>query len=167
MRVPILQEIKIPERHPHAIEKLLKQHHIGLQPLYWVSDIPFAEELYGLLDLLEECFRQMHVDSHFPYAFYIVTNLIEKHSFFPIVTSVNQLPLHFKQKSKRPKAKEQVIAQKIEILTHLVQAGDLTDRREGLKLIGKKSRALYRSSREHAMLHELLEKMMENAHKEK
>lgn len=167
MRIPILQEIIIPDRHPQALVKQLKAHHLGQLPTYWVSDIPLADELLGFLDLMESCLREMHVDAHFPFPFYIVSTVIADHSFFPVIANVTLLPSHFQQKNKRPKAKEQVLAQKVEIMAQLLQALDLSERRDGLRMIGKKTRALYRHAKEHALLSDMLQKMMDNAHQEK
>lgn len=128
MRSPVFQKIEFNDYGVSAMMATLDKVNLGEVPVYWQSDIGHREELENFLSRLFQLLDSMKVNPKFPYPFYIVTDLLTDHFFFPVVARVDQLPVFFNIRAQRLTAKEIVMANKCALVAEKIRNLELEEK---------------------------------------
>lgn len=125
MKTPILEEFKLKSIDKAEIEINVKHYKVGHQPLYIDASRLERDRLINLLGLLSNVFEEENLSPKFPYPFYIITDLEDIWTRFPILRSLEDLPDYFQFEATRPTTKEQKILDFIDISASNIRNEDV------------------------------------------
>lgn len=125
MKTPILEEFKLKSIDKDEIIEAVKKYRVGHQPLYLDASKLQRERLVKLLGLLSNVLEEMNLSPKFPYPFYIISDIEDIWSSFPIFKSLKALPTYFQFEATRPTNKEQKVLDFIDIAASNIRNEDV------------------------------------------
>ena len=116
MKIPIYAEVSfenLDQMNLNDIKKALQKARVGLTPSYIITHHLNSQELLSFMTLLEQALDELNLSERFPYPLYLISNDLTTHPRFYIEKNIESLPIHFFQKVKRLKPKEELLLSKV------------------------------------------------------
>lgn len=124
MNIPIFQEIFVNDITKSNLESMLEAANFGLGPIFCDAAILDQDNLNNFIHLLIEISEEYQINLKVPYPIYIITDKIIHHSDICIISSIEQLPKYFFQKTRHLKSQEIPLFNKSKILRLKISALD-------------------------------------------
>ncbi|MFG1492089.1 hypothetical protein ACRXCV_11730 [Halobacteriovorax sp. GFR7] len=125
MKTPILEEFKLKAIDKEEIKLAMKTYRVGHQPLYLDASKLQRDRLIKLLGLLSNVLEEENLSPKFPYPFYIISDIEDIWTRFPIFKSLEDLPKYYQFEAARPTNKEQKILDFIDISASNIRNEDV------------------------------------------
>jgi len=157
MRIPSFKEFQLEATDVVSIEEAISSCQVGEQPFYLMAHQFDKDALDKLLSNISRIFKFLKIDPHFPYPFYVVTELLHDHEFFPIANSLGHLPDHFKVKIKKLRHKELDILQKTRITAEKIRNKPIIEKIKSIESSFSNHKELYELCKETQFYQEIHE----------
>lgn len=141
MKVPSIEELKLEGLDLTDLITQLKKR-VGSGPYFIKLNTKSYNETARIIDNLTKALSALHIDPHFPYPIYIISEHDIILSPFSIFKHEDELPRFFKVKSMRLKSKELSLLQKSTILAKRVSNHRIEDISNDLNIAINNQRAL-------------------------
>lgn len=125
MKTPILEEFKLKAIDKVEIKANVKHYRVGHQPVYLDASRLDRNRLIKLLGLLSNVLEEENLSPKFPYPFYIISEIEDVWTKFPIFKSIEDLPKYYQFEPTRPTTKEQKILDFIDISASNIRNEDV------------------------------------------
>ena len=125
MKTPILEEFKLKSIDKVEIKANLKHYRVGHKPVYLDASRLKRDRLIKLLGLLSNVMEEENLSPKFPYPFYIISDIEDIWTKFPIFKSIEELPSYYQFEATRPTTKEQKILDFIDISASNIRNEDV------------------------------------------
>lgn len=159
MKLPVFEEVKTSDFSVSALEKLLHQTGAGKTPLCIHLDATEPQSALEQANNIAKALTQLGIHPQLPFPCYLISPVLQGHSELPVVALEQDLPSHFRKKTKRLKNKEQSILNRVRLVADKLNNQNLPQLDEGLKLEMKEHRKLYKLTRETHFLELLLKRL--------
>lgn len=156
MKVPSIEELKF---ESYELTELITQvkKKVGTGPYFIRLSGKSYNETANIIDGLTKAFSALHIDPHFPYPIYIISEHDIILSPFSIFQKDEDLPRFFKIKSMRLKSKELSLLQKSIIMAKRVSNHRIEGINDDLNVPVNNQRALRDLVKENSYYEDLLQ----------
>lgn len=156
MKLPVFEEVKTTDFSVPVLVKLLHRAGAGRSAIYIHLTAKDIEQAQIQADSIVQAFEQLSVHPNLPYPCYIISPVLKYHSVLNVVPLEQNLPSHFRQKTKRLKNKEQSLLNRVKLVSDKITNLDLTQLDQTVRTEMKEHKKLYKLTRETHFLEMLL-----------
>ncbi len=125
MKTPILEEFKLKSIDKEEIQAAIKSFRVGHQPLFLDASKLERDRLIKLLGLLSNCLEEQNLSPKFPYPFYVISEIEDIWTGFPVFKTLEDLPTYYQFEATRPTNKEQKVLDFIDISASNIRNEDV------------------------------------------
>jgi len=156
MKLPVFEEVKTTDFSVPVLVKLLHRAGAGRSAIYIHLTAKEAEQAQTQADAVVSAFEQLGVHPNLPYPCYVISPILKFHPVLNVVALEQNLPSHFRQKTKRLKNKEQSLLNRVKLVSDKITNLDLSELDQAVKTEMKEHKKLYKLTRETHFLEMLL-----------
>ncbi len=159
MKLPVFEEIKTNDYSISALVRLLHKAGAGKTALYIHLTATQIDAAHEQADNIAQALEELGVHPKLPYPFYLISPVLKHHPLLTIISIEQDLPAHFRKKTKRLKNKEQSLLNRVKLVSEKLTNIDLNELDQDVKLQMKEHRKLYKLTKETHFLEMLLKSM--------
>lgn len=161
MKLPVFEEVKVPNFEIQTLVKIFHRYGAGQVPCFIYLSAENENQARMQIDHIVKALQELEVHPQIPYPFYAITKHVQSHPDLPIVPTEEDLPQHFYKKSKRLKSKEQSLLNRVRLVADKLTNQDLITTDENIRQEMSLHKELYRLTRE-THFYELILKKLKN-----
>ena len=156
MKLPVFEEVKTTDFSVPVLVKLLHRAGAGRSAIYIHLSAKEVELANSQADAVVSAFEQLGLHPNLPYPCYVISPVLKFHAILNVVPLEQNLPSHFRQKTKKLKNKEQSLLNRVKLVSDKITNLDLTELDKAVKAEMKEHKKLYKLTRETHFLEMLL-----------
>tara|TARA_R100000656_G_scaffold96920_1_gene70364 strand:+ start:306 stop:788 length:483 start_codon:yes stop_codon:yes gene_type:complete len=156
MKLPVFEEVKTSDFSVSILMKHLHRAGAGKSPIFIHLDPADPVLANQQADCVHEALIGLDIHPQLPYPCYIVTPALKDHADLPHARAEQDLPSHFRKKSKRLKNKEQSLLNRVRLVADKLTNEDLGQLDKEVQSEMKEHKKLYKLTRETHFLELLL-----------
>tara|TARA_R110002049_G_scaffold58295_4_gene158749 strand:- start:212 stop:694 length:483 start_codon:yes stop_codon:yes gene_type:complete len=159
MKLPVFEEIQTKDYSIPVLVKLLHKAGAGKTALYIHLSANQPDLAHEQADNIAQALDELGIHPKLPFPCYAISSVLKHHPVLTIIKLEQDLPSHFRQKTKRLKNKEQSLLNRVKLVADKLTNLDLRELDNDVKTEMKHHRKLYKLTKETHFLEMLLKSL--------